>query len=159
MPLVSLVGYTNAGKSTLFNALTHSETYVAHQLFATLDPAMRKLECKGACPIILTDTVGFIQDLPHQLIKAFHATLEETKQATLLLHVIDISDTHWRESVKAVQEVLHDIGAEDIPIIQVFNKIDLGKHLSPKLDVTEEYSRVLGFCPSTFRIGVIKNKR
>lgn len=121
---VSLVGYTNAGKSSLFNALTGEHIYSANQLFATLDPTMRKLELPGASPIILTDTVGFIRDLPHHLIDAFRATLEETQQADLLLHVIDIADPMWRSQVFIVQQVLQDLGIREVPIIQVFNKID-----------------------------------
>jgi len=124
MATVSLVGYTNAGKSTLFNALTGENIYVADQLFATLDPTMRKVSLPGSVPAILADTVGFIRDLPHQLVEAFRATLEETQQADLLLHVIDVSDPHWPETVTAVQQVLSEIGVNDIPLIQVFNKID-----------------------------------
>lgn len=109
MPTVSLVGYTNAGKSTLFNVLTGEHTYVADQLFATLDPTMRKLELPGSSAAILADTVGFIRDLPHHLVEAFRATLEETQQADLLLHVIDISDPNWRETVFEVQKVLDEL--------------------------------------------------
>ena len=122
---VSLVGYTNAGKSSLFNALTGAKIYAADQLFATLDPTMRKLDLPGSAHIILADTVGFIRDLPHQLVAAFLATLEETKAADLLLHVIDMSDPHWPETARAVEKVLQEIGVEGINLIQVFNKIDL----------------------------------
>jgi GTPase len=125
MPAISIVGYTNAGKSTLFNALTGEHIYVANQLFATLDPTMRKLELPGSQAAILAATVGFIRNLPHDLVKAFRATLEETLQADLLLHVIDMSDLHWRDTVEAVQSVLNEIGANNIPVIQIFNKIDL----------------------------------
>ncbi|MBA2648623.1 MAG: GTPase HflX [Legionella sp.] len=127
MPAISLVGYTNAGKSTLFNALTGEHIYVANQLFATLDPTMRKLDLPGSQAAILADTVGFIRDLPHDLVKAFRATLEETQQADLLLHVIDISDPYWKDSVAAVQKVLDELGANGIPVIQIFNKIDLNE--------------------------------
>lgn len=137
MPTVSLVGYTNAGKSSLFNALTGEHTYAADQLFATLDPSLRKLRLPGAQPIILADTVGFIRDLPHQLVEAFRATLEETKEASLLLHVIDISDSNWREMEAAVNTVLHEMGADSIPIILVFNKIDKEEGWRPKVDKTE----------------------
>lgn len=139
---VSLVGYTNAGKSTLFNTLTGESIYVADQLFATLDPTMRQLNLPGSSSVILTDTVGFIRDLPHQLVEAFRATLEETQQADLLLHVIDISDAHWRDNVFSVQRVLDDLGVHDIPIIQVFNKIDLKEGWKPKIDYQEENCKV-----------------
>ncbi|RMX21721.1 GTPase HflX [Legionella jordanis] len=137
MPTVSLVGYTNAGKSTLFNALTGEQIYAANQLFATLDPTMRKTELPGATSVILADTVGFIRDLPHQLIEAFRATLEETQEADLLLHVIDISDPHWREMAAAVEQVLLELGVQDIPIIQVFNKIDQQEGWQAKIDLQD----------------------
>lgn len=124
MHTVSLVGYTNAGKSTLFNRLTGENNYVANQLFATLDPSMSKMHLPGASSVVLTDTVGFIRDLPHQLIDAFRATLEETQQASLLLHVMDASDDLLNENSAAVNQVLHDLGVTDIPVINVFNKID-----------------------------------
>jgi GTP-binding protein HflX len=137
-----LVGYTNAGKSTLFNVLTGDNIYVADQLFATLDPTMRKLELPGSSAVILADTVGFIRDLPHHLVEAFRATLEETQQADLLLHVIDISDPNWRENVFSVQKVLDELGVNDIPIIQVFNKIDLQEGWLAKIDYTEDAYKV-----------------
>lgn len=121
---VSLVGYTNAGKSSLFNILTGADIYVADQLFATLDPTMRKMALPGSPPIILADTVGFIRDLPHHLVAAFQATLEETKEADLLLHVIDISDPNWRDTVSEVKKVLDQIGIGEVKVLQVFNKID-----------------------------------
>ncbi len=142
MPTVSLVGYTNAGKSSLFNALTGAKIYVADQLFATLDPTMRKLELPGSAAVILTDTVGFIRDLPHHLVAAFQATLEETKEADLLLHVIDIADPQWREAVYAVEQVLQEIGIGDVKIIQVFNKIDLREGWEAKLDCQEDNCKV-----------------
>lgn len=142
MPTVSLVGYTNAGKSTLFNKLTGDSSYVADQLFATLDPTMRKLNLPGSSAAILTDTVGFIRDLPHHLVEAFRATLEETRQASLLLHVIDISAPDWRETVDAVHEVLTALDVADIPVIQVFNKIDLQDDWQPKLDMQEHTCKV-----------------
>ena len=133
MPTVSLVGYTNAGKSSLFNALTGAEIYAADKLFATLDPTTRKLDLPGSSPVILADTVGFIRDLPHNLIEAFHATLEETKDADLLLHVIDVSDANWPENVVAVEKVLKEIGVDELKLIQVFNKIDLEEGWPAKL--------------------------
>jgi len=142
MPTVSLVGYTNAGKSTLFNALTGEHCYAADQLFATLDPAMRKLSLAGAGDVILTDTVGFIRDLPHQLIESFRATLEETEAADLILHVIDISDPYWRDTTFAVEQVLADMAVGDIPLIQVFNKIDQREGWQPKIDKQEENIKV-----------------
>ncbi|RAP37440.1 GTPase HflX [Legionella quinlivanii] len=142
MPTVSLVGYTNAGKSTLFNALTGEQIYAANQLFATLDPTMRKVDLPGSGSIILADTVGFIRDLPHQLVEAFRATLEETQEADLLLHVVDIADPIWRENVAAVEQVLAEIEVDDIPIIQVFNKIDQQEGWTPRVDQQEEGSKV-----------------
>lgn len=142
MPTVSLVGYTNAGKSTLFNALTGESIYAADQLFATLDPTMRKLNLPGSTSVMLADTVGFIRDLPHHLVEAFRATLEETESADLLLHVIDISDPHWRDMVFAVEQVLTEIGVNDIPMIQVFNKIDQQEGWEAKIDVQPESCKV-----------------
>lgn len=139
---VSLVGYTNAGKSTLFNRLTGAEIYAADQLFATLDPTLRKLALPGSAGVIVTDTVGFIRELPHSLVEAFHATLEETKEADLLLHVIDVSDSHWRDQVTAVEQVLHEIGADTNPRIWVFNKIDKQPGWLPKIDYQEDQCRV-----------------
>ena len=124
LPLVSLVGYTNAGKSTLFNRLTHDSTYVADQLFATLDTTLRRVELPNKTAFILADTVGFIQHLPHDLVTAFRATLEETRQADLLLHVVDASDEHRLLRIEQVNQVLKEIGAESIPQITVYNKID-----------------------------------
>ncbi|HEY1772853.1 MAG TPA: ribosome rescue GTPase HflX [Gammaproteobacteria bacterium] len=124
VPAVSAVGYTNAGKSTLFNALTGSGVFVANQLFATLDPTVRRLELGDATHAVLADTVGFIRDLPHDLVAAFRSTLQETEEAALLLHVIDSSDPERDEYIETVNGVLAEIGAEKIPQIEVFNKID-----------------------------------
>ncbi len=142
MPTVSLVGYTNAGKSSLFNALTGAEIYAADKLFATLDPTTRKLDLPGSSPVILADTVGFIRDLPHNLIEAFHATLEETKDADLLLHVIDVSDANWPENVIAVEKVLKEIGVDELKLIQVFNKIDLEEGWPAKIDHDDKTCKV-----------------
>jgi GTP-binding protein HflX len=121
---VSLVGYTNAGKSTLFNALTKAGAYAADQLFATLDTTSRRLFIEGAGQIVLSDTVGFIRDLPHSLVAAFHATLEETAQADVLLHVVDSASAARDQQIEAVNQVLSEIGAADVPQIMVWNKID-----------------------------------
>jgi GTP-binding protein HflX len=133
IPTVSLVGYTNAGKSTLFNQLTESTVYVADQLFATLDPTLRRLELENVGPVILADTVGFIAHLPHKLVEAFKATLEETLNANLLLHVIDAASAERDDNIYQVQDVLAEIGAEDIPQLQVYNKIDLLEQ-APRID-------------------------
>ncbi len=133
VPVVSLVGYTNAGKSTLFNLLTAADVYVADQLFATLDPTLRRIEIDGLGEIVLADTVGFIQHLPHDLIEAFRATLEETRDADLLLHVIDVSNEHYQETVEAVDDVLREIGADKVPQVKVFNKIDSVPNLEPHM--------------------------
>ncbi|HRD67120.1 MAG TPA: GTPase HflX [Candidatus Competibacter sp.] len=125
LPTVSLVGYTNAGKSTLFNALTQADVYAADQLFATLDPTLRRLDLPGAEPVVLADTVGFISHLPHELVAAFRSTLRETCEASLLLHVIDASHPDRTAVVAQVDSVLEEIGASAVPRLQVFNKIDL----------------------------------
>jgi GTPase len=121
---VSLVGYTNAGKSTLFNALTKAGAYAADQLFATLDTTSRRVFIEDAGQIVVSDTVGFIRDLPHSLVAAFHATLEETAQADLLLHVVDSASPDRDQQMVAVSSVLNEIGAADVPQILVWNKID-----------------------------------
>jgi GTP-binding protein HflX len=122
---ISLVGYTNAGKSTLFNALTRAGAYAADQLFATLDTTSRRVFVEGAGPIVLSDTVGFIRDLPHALVAAFQATLEETAQADLLLHVVDSASPDRDQQIQAVGSVLKEIGALEVPQITIWNKIDL----------------------------------
>ena len=125
LPTLSLVGYTNAGKSTLFNRLTDSEVYAADQLFATLDPTLRRLDLDNIGPVVMADTVGFIAHLPHKLVAAFKATLEETLNADLLLHVIDAATEQRDEHIHQVNDVLEEIGARDIPQLQVYNKLDL----------------------------------
>jgi GTPase len=125
---VAIVGYTNAGKSSLFNALTKSGAYAADQLFATLDTTVRKFYVAEAQPMVLSDTVGFIRDLPHQLVTAFRATLTEAVEADVLLHVVDVSSNMRDEQIEAVNSVLTEIGAASIPQILVMNKIDLSDH-------------------------------
>ncbi len=126
-PVIALVGYTNAGKSTLFNALTDAEVYAADQLFATLDPTMRQLQVGRGRQLVLADTVGFVRDLPHELVAAFRSTLTETREADLILHVIDASDPHRAQRMADVNKVLSQLGAQDIAQIQVYNKIDLAE--------------------------------
>lgn len=138
IPTVSLIGYTNAGKSTLFNKLVHADVYTADQLFATLDPTLRRLQLPELGPIILADTVGFIRNLPHNLVDAFSATLEETAQADLLLHVIDASNLNRQPYIDQVNEVLAQIGADGVPQLQVYNKTDLLPEASYKIDRDSE---------------------
>ncbi|NMQ19238.1 GTPase HflX [Candidatus Competibacter phosphatis] len=133
LPTVSLVGYTNAGKSTLFNALTQAGVYVADQLFATLDPTLRRLDLPGAEPIVLADTVGFVSRLPHELVAAFRSTLRETCEASLLLHVIDAGHPDRDDIIAQVDAVLTEIGAAEVPCLRIFNKIDLTGE-SPRLE-------------------------
>lgn len=140
---VSIVGYTNAGKSTLFNQLTRAQTYAADQLFATLDTTTRKLFLAEGVSVVISDTVGFIRELPHTLVAAFRATLEETVQADILFHVVDASNPNRDEQIEEVNKILKEIGADDIPQILIFNKIDL-TDLAPgsKGCVRDEYDRI-----------------
>ncbi|MDO6515107.1 ribosome rescue GTPase HflX [Neptuniibacter sp. 2_MG-2023] len=138
VPTLSLVGYTNAGKSTLFNSLTASEVYAADQLFATLDPTLRRIEIEDVGSAILADTVGFIRHLPHKLVEAFRATLQETIEATLLLHVIDCHDDDRHEHITEVEHVLSEIGADEVPVLEVYNKIDLLEGREARIDRNEE---------------------
>jgi len=133
---VALVGYTNAGKSTLFNRLTHEKVFAADQLFATLDPTLRRLTLPGGNAVVLADTVGFISDLPHQLVEAFLSTLTETREADVLLHVIDVSDDLKEQRIADVDEVLSTIGADSVPQLNVYNKIDRTGH-DARMDRTE----------------------
>lgn len=137
---VSIVGYTNAGKSTLFNRLTRAKAYVADQLFATLDTTSRRMFTEGQGEIVVSDTVGFIRHLPHSLVAAFRGTLEETIQADLLLHVVDINNPNRDDQIAEVNKVLTEIGAESIPQILVFNKIDL-LGVAPDIE-RDEYGRI-----------------
>ena len=133
IPTVSLVGYTNAGKSTLFNRMTGAEVYVQDQLFATLDPTMRRLELADIGAVIFADTVGFISHLPHKLVEAFRATLEEAANSTLLLHVVDAFAEERLRNIEQVDLVLEEIGAADLPQLRVYNKIDL-MAMEPRID-------------------------
>jgi len=145
MPTVALVGYTNAGKSTLFNRLTESSVYVADKLFATLDPTLRKLELEGGSRVLLSDTVGFVQNLPHELVDAFRATLEEVIEADLILHVRDISDPETATQKQVVEETLVELGLEGDdapPVVEVLNKIDLAPHISSQTPGDISDSRV-----------------
>lgn len=137
IPSVSLVGYTNAGKSTLFNALTTSEVYAADQLFATLDPTLRRLDLADLGPIVLADTVGFIRHLPHKLVEAFRATLEESSNSDLLLHVIDAHEPERMAQIEQVLAVLGEIGADGLPMLEVYNKIDLLESMEPQIQRDE----------------------
>lgn len=150
---VSLVGYTNAGKSTLFNALTRADAYAADQLFATLDTTTRRVWVEGAGQVVISDTVGFIRDLPPTLIAAFRATLEETIHADLLLHVVDASSPQKEEQIHEVNKVLADIGADQVPTILVYNKID-SAGLSPRLERDENGQVVRVFVSALDRAGL-----
>ncbi|NHB86881.1 ribosome rescue GTPase HflX [Photorhabdus tasmaniensis] len=138
IPVVSLVGYTNAGKSSLFNRMTSAKVYAADQLFATLDPTLRRIGVDDVGTAVLADTVGFIRHLPHDLVAAFKATLQETRQATLLLHVVDAADSRLDENITAVDSVLEEIEAHEIPVLLVMNKIDMLEDFTPRIDRNED---------------------
>jgi len=134
IPVVSLVGYTNAGKSTLFNRLTQSDVYAADQLFATLDPTLRRIQVEDIGTVIMADTVGFIRHLPHDLVAAFKATLQETREADLQLHVIDCADERLQDNVAQVELVLEEIEANELPQLLVYNKVDMLPDAAPRLE-------------------------
>ena len=138
VPTVAIVGYTNAGKSTLFNALTESVVYAADQLFATLDPTLRRLQVTDLGEVVLADTVGFIRHLPHKLVEAFRATLQEAAEADLLLHVIDAASIDRDSNIREVEKVLQEIGADTLPQLRVYNKIDLMPQPQARLDMNED---------------------
>ena len=134
LPMISLAGYTNAGKSTLFNQLTNSHVYADDKLFATLDSTIRRVILPAAGEAVVADTVGFIQDLPHELVAAFKSTLEETRQANVLLHVVDASDDDNGDKIEQVEDIIEQIGAQEIPSIIVMNKIDEMSDFHPRVD-------------------------
>ncbi len=137
IPVVGLVGYTNAGKSTLINALTGANVYAADQLFATLDPTLKRCMIGPHQPVVLADTVGFVRDLPHELVAAFRSTLQETVEADLLLHVVDASDEQMAETIDEVDRVIEEIGADEVPQIRVMNKIDRLEDVFPHVEKNE----------------------
>ena len=143
IPTVALVGYTNAGKSTLMNKIAKSEVFVADQLFATLDPTTRRVELPGGYQALFTDTVGFIQKLPTALVEAFHATLEEIVEADLLLHIVDISHPNALNQFEAVQQTLDELGAEHIPVVTALNKVDRLRDPEAARDAVSHYSKAI----------------
>ena len=153
VPTVAIVGYTNAGKSTLFNALTQAEVYAADQLFATLDPTLRRLEIDDVGEIVLADTVGFIRHLPHKLVEAFRATLQEAAEADLLMHVIDCASEERDGNIEQVELVLGEIEADELPELRVYNKIDLLEFGEPRIDRNEDGVPVAVWVSAQERLG------
>ena len=137
IPVVSLVGYTNAGKSTLFNHLTGADVHAANQLFATLDPTLRRIETTTGRDVILTDTVGFIRDLPHELVESFQATLDEVREADLLIHVIDVDHDQRQQRIDDVNQVINMIGATEVPQLEVYNKIDNYPEMDARIELED----------------------
>ncbi|MEP7246516.1 MAG: ribosome rescue GTPase HflX [Gammaproteobacteria bacterium] len=152
VPSVALVGYTNAGKSTLFNGVTGADAYIADQLFATLDPTVRRISLPGGVPVVVADTVGFIRELPHELVAAFRSTLTEAREATLLLHVVDASDPRREEHIAQVNAVLEEIGADKIPQVLVFNKIDR-LEIAPRVERDADGRAVSVWISAANRVG------
>ncbi|AHG78831.1 HflX [Mannheimia varigena USDA-ARS-USMARC-1388] len=154
IPTVSLVGYTNAGKSTLFNAITQAGVYAADQLFATLDPTLRRIQVQDVGTAILADTVGFIRFLPHDLVSAFKSTLQETTEATLLLHVIDAADDRKNENIDAVNQVLDEIEALEIPTLLVFNKVDKLEGIGPHIERNDDGTPIAVYLSAQENLGI-----
>lgn len=154
MPTVAIVGYTNAGKSTIFNALTRAGVYQADQLFATLDTTVRQLTLESGNKVVIADTVGFIRDLPHELVAAFRATLEEARDADLLLHVVDASDPERDEHMFQVNQVLEQLGAGEIPSVKIYNKIDCVADAEPKLETKADGEPLAAWLSAGAQIGL-----
>ena len=154
LPTLSLVGYTNAGKSTLFNLLTKADVYAADQLFATLDPTLRRIDLVGVGRVVLADTVGFIRHLPHDLVAAFKATLTETREAELLLHVVDIADDRRSENIEQVEYVLKEIEANEVPQLIICNKIDSLSDVEPRIDRNDEGMPIRVWLSAQANIGI-----